>query len=66
MLVVNPAQIPSASLAIDDVDIDVPSNTSADIGMPFFYGKSLAFLINGASINSGALTGPQYGLSTAP
>ena len=64
MQVVNPAQIPSTSLAIDDVDIDVPGNTSADIGMPFFYGKSLAFLISGAS--SGALTGPQYGLSTVP
>lgn len=63
MLVVNPAQIPSASLAINDVDIDVPGNTSADIGMPFFYGKTLVFLISGASTNSGALTGPQYGLS---
>ncbi len=66
MLVVNPALIPSASLAIDDVDIDVPNNTGADIGMPFFYGKTMAFLINGASANSGALTGPQYGLSTTP
>ncbi len=64
MQVVNPAQIPSTSLAIDDVDINVPNNTSADIGMPFFYGKILAFLINGAS--TGALTGPQYGLATAP
>ncbi len=64
MQVVNPAQIPSTSLAIDDVDINVPGNADADIGMPFFYGKTLDFLINGAS--TGALTGPQYGLATAP
>ena len=69
MLVVNPAQMPSSSLAMDDVDIDLGQTSgaatgSADLGMPFFYGKSLAFVINGQSA-PGIGTGPRYGVPAA-
>lgn len=62
MLVANPAQIPSSSMAMDDVDINVTQVGSADLGVPFFYGKSLAFVINGHAV-SGVGSGPLYGVA---
>ncbi len=43
-------------MAFDDVGMYSPSTTTVDLGLPFFFGKTIAYVFNGMSSSAG--TGP--------
>ncbi len=57
--VISPYAINSTYTAINDI-AGMGNSGAIDFGMPFFYGKSIAFLLNGASVAQGS--GPLYAL----
>jgi len=57
--VINTIMLNFASFTAFNDIIDPGSSGTADLGMPFFYGQSIAFLISGKQVTEGV--GPLYG-----